>query len=69
MWSLFSFSLAGIKKMKLTIKQTFTYYHGGCNPTVYEEGQEVEVEDEEMIDVATSEGWAAEAKKTKSTKV
>lgn len=56
--------------MKLTIKQTFTYYHGGCNPAVYEEGQEVEVEDEEMIAVATSEGWAAteEVKKTKSSK-
>lgn len=55
-------------KMKLTIKKTFTYWHGGCNAATYEEGQEVEVEDEEMIAVATSEGWAAEAKKTKAPK-
>lgn len=57
-------------KMKLTIKKNFTYWHGGCNAVTYEEGQEVEVEDEEMIAVATSEGWAAseEAKKTKANK-
>ncbi len=54
--------------MKLTIKKTFTYWHGGCNAVEYTEGSEVEVEDEEMIAVATSEGWAAEAKKTKAPK-
>mgnify|MGYP000891970450 FL=1 len=44
----------------LTVKKDFTYYHGGCNPAQYTAGQIVDVEDEEMIEVAISQGWATD---------
>ena len=44
--------------MKITIKQDFTYWHGGCNPVAYAAGAEVEASDQEMIDVAIAQGWA-----------
>ena len=47
--------------MKLKIKQSFPYYHGGCKRVDYVEGAEVDVDDEEMIAVAVAEGWATKA--------
>ena len=44
--------------MKLTIKQNFAYWHGGCNRADYSAGEEVEASDQEMIDVALAQGWA-----------
>ena len=52
--------------MKLTIKQDFTYWHGGCRRVDYVAGQEVDADDQEMIAVALAEGWATE--KEKATK-
>lgn len=46
--------------MKLHVYQDFTYWHGGCNRADYKAGDEVEADDEEMIAVATAEGWAGE---------
>lgn len=47
--------------MKLTIKQNFTYWHGGCNRADYMAGQEVDADDQEMVAVALGEGWATDA--------
>lgn len=44
----------------LTVKKDFTYYHGGCRQANYVAGQIVDVDDEEMIEVAISQGWATE---------
>ena len=44
----------------LTVKKDFTYYHGGCRPVCYVAGQIVDIDDEEMIEVAINEGWATE---------
>ena len=44
--------------MKIKIKQGFPYYHGGCKRVDYVDGSEIDADDEEMIAVAISEGWA-----------
>ena len=44
--------------MKLTITQDFTYWHNGCNRADYVAGETVDATDDEMIEVATREGWA-----------
>ena len=55
--------------MKLTIKQDFTYWHGGCRRADYVTGQEVDADDQEMIAVALAEGWATDgAPKEKASK-
>ena len=55
--------------MKLTIKQDFTYWHGGCNRADYSAGQEIEADDSEMVAVALAEGWATDgAPKEKASK-
>lgn len=55
--------------MKLTIKQDFTYWHGGCRRVDYVAGQEVDADDQEMIAVALSEGWVTDgAPKEKASK-
>ncbi len=55
--------------MKLTIKQDFTYWHGGCRRVDYVAGQEVDANDQEMIDVALAEGWATDGvRKGKASK-
>lgn len=54
--------------MKLTIKQSFPYFHAGINRRDYEAGQEVDVDDQEMIEVAIREGWAIEKAEEKTTR-
>lgn len=55
--------------MTLTIKQDFTYWHGGCRRVDYVAGQEVDADDQEMIAVALSEGWVTDgAPKEKASK-
>lgn len=44
--------------MKLSITKTFDFAHGGHRVVRYEAGQEIEAEDQELVDVATAEGWA-----------
>lgn len=47
--------------MKLKINQDFAYTHRGYERREYAAGEVVDVDDQEMIDVATGEGWAAPA--------
>lgn len=52
--------------MKLHITKTFSFAHGGHRVVQYEAGQEVDADDQELIDVATTEGWAESAEKAKA---
>ncbi len=58
--------------MKLTITKDFSYWHKGVNRADYAAGTEVETDDEEMVQVAVTEGWAepegAEKRSTKAQK-
>lgn len=47
--------------MKLEIKQDFLFAHGGTRIEAFVAGATVETDDQELIDVALAEGWAAEA--------
>ena len=44
--------------MKLTAKTAFSWAHRGVEIEHFEAGQEIETEDQDLIDVATAEGWA-----------
>ena len=44
--------------MQITILKDFAYFHGGCNRADYVAGETVDATDDEMIEVATREGWA-----------
>lgn len=45
--------------MKLKAKQPFSWAHDGVRIESYETGQEIDTDDEELINVATREGWAS----------
>lgn len=47
--------------MKLKIAKDFTFCHKGYERRDYVEGEVVEADDEELIAVATREGWAVDA--------
>lgn len=44
--------------MKLNIIKTFNFAHHGYDVREYVEGEEIETDDEALIRVATTEGWA-----------
>ena len=58
--------------MHITILKDFPYFHGGHERVDYVAGQEVDMQDAEMAEVAIREGWARvageKAKKAPSNK-
>jgi len=52
--------------MQLKAKTGFSWAHRGCDIEQYEKGQLIETEDEDLIRVATEEGWATKVKSPKS---
>lgn len=48
--------------MKLKVKRSFRWAHGGVRIQDYVADQEIDTEDKELIDVALREGWAAKPK-------
>ena len=49
--------------MKLIAKKAFSWAHKGVLVEDFEKGQEIETDDEDLIEVATREGWAESDKK------
>jgi hypothetical protein len=47
--------------MKLIAKQNFSWAHRGVEVEHFEEGAEIETEDQDLIEVSTNEGWTAPA--------
>lgn len=47
--------------MKLTAQKDFSWAHRGVEVQHFEAGEEIETADEDLIEVSTSEGWAAPA--------
>jgi hypothetical protein len=47
--------------MKLIAQEKFSWAHNGVQVEEFEAGTEIETEDEELIKVSTSEGWAIPA--------
>lgn len=45
--------------MELKAKQAFSWAHQGTQVEHFEKGQIIETEDQDLIDVATKEGWAS----------
>lgn len=45
---------------KLIAKTNFSWAHRGCDVVEYEDGQEIDTEDQDLVAVATAEGWAEE---------
>jgi hypothetical protein len=43
---------------KLKIKKSFSFAHSGCYVVTYNEGEEIETDDADLIETATSEKWA-----------
>lgn len=53
--------------MKLTAKQDFSWAHRGVEIEEFKKGQVIETKDEDLIRVATKEGWASKARGQAST--
>lgn len=47
--------------MKLIAQTDFSWAHRGVEVVQYLAGAEIETDDEDLIEVSTSEGWAAPA--------
>lgn len=47
--------------MQLIANTEFSWAHGGVRVEHFAKGQEIETEDADLIEVATSEGWATQA--------
>lgn len=47
--------------MKLIAQEDFSWAHRGVEVEHFEKGAEIETDDEDLIEVATREGWAAPA--------
>ncbi len=45
--------------MELKAKQAFSWAHQGVSIEHFEKGQIIETDDQDLIDVATQEGWAS----------
>ena len=54
--------------MKLKIIKAFTWAHSGVELEQFDEGQEIETEDQDLIAVSVSEGWAESDDKPKRKK-
>ena len=52
----------------LTVKKDFTYYHKGYNRRDYVVGDVIDIDDEEMIEVAISQQWIEPEDKPKPVK-
>lgn len=48
--------------MQIKAKSNFSWAHQGVRIEHFEAGQVIDTEDQELITVATSEGWAEEVK-------
>ncbi|MEX5744661.1 hypothetical protein [Massilia sp. X63] len=46
--------------MKLIVQSPFSWAHRGVEIENFAQGQEIETEDHDLIDVAKNEGWVAE---------
>lgn len=46
--------------MKLIVQSPFSWAHRGVEIEYFAQGQEIETEDRDLIEVAKHEGWAAE---------
>lgn len=51
--------------MQLTVKAPFSWAHRGVDIQSYAEGDVIETEDQDMINVATKEGWVEGKKAAK----
>ena len=47
--------------MKLIAQQDFSWAHRGVEVESFEAGAKIETDDQDLIDVSISEGWAAPA--------
>jgi hypothetical protein len=47
--------------MKLIVKQDFRWAHRGVDVKQYEEDDEIETDDLDLIEVSTTEGWTMPA--------
>ena len=45
---------------KFKVLKDFPYFHGGYSRVDYKAGEVVDIDDEEMIEVAISQGWATD---------
>ena len=52
----------------LTVKKDFTYYHKGYDRRDYAAGDVIDIDDEEMIDVAINQQWIESEEKQKPVK-
>ena len=52
--------------MKLVIKQDFAYFHRGHDRVDYKAGDVIDIDDEEMIEVAIAQQWASRADQPKA---
>ena len=52
----------------LTVKKDFTYYHKGYDRRDYAAGDVIDIDDEEMIEVAINQQWIESEEKQKPVK-
>ena len=52
----------------LTVKKDFTYFHKGYDRHDYVTGDVIDIDDEEMIEVAISQQWIESEEKQKPVK-
>lgn len=50
----------------LTVKKDFTYFHKGYDRADYKAGDVIDIDDEEMIEVAIAQQWASRADQPKA---
>ena len=48
------------KKTRLKAKAAFSWAFRGCDVVEFEEGEDIDTDDQDLVDVATAEGWADE---------
>jgi hypothetical protein len=51
----------------LKVKKPFLFAHRGCVVVSYSEGDEIETDDADLIETATSEKWATQVKEKAKT--
>ncbi len=54
--------------MELKAKTAFSWAHRGVEVKHYEAGQVIDTDDQDLIDVATAEGWVEKASKPAESK-
>lgn len=48
------------KKTRLKAKTDFSWAFRGCDVVEFKEGEDIDTDDQDLVDVATAEGWADE---------